>query len=609
MTFTCELDGAAPAPCTSPHDAGVLADGDHTFRVIGTDAAGNTSEDSVTFTVDTLSPETILDAAPPTPTNESSPSFSFSSEPDTTFECRLDFPAGDDWAECNSPYVPATPLDDAAHTFEVRAIDGAGNVDGSAALSTFVVDTVAPDATIDAGPPAKDPLATPPPATSDTTPSFDFSSNDPTATLECRVDTVQDADWAACGSPMVTQELEDGDHTFEVQAVDGAGNVGVGDERTFVVDATDPTTHLDPSGPSGTITDRTPSFDFNSDDPTATFECRVDSAIDWTACEPDQPTDEFDDGGPLPDGPHTFDVRAVDTVGNADASPETRAFSVDATAPTATITESPGSLTNDSTPRFGFALAVAESLAHFECKLDSGDFTGCNAPLTTPVLADGAHTFQVRAVDQYGNTQAPAVERAFTVDSAVSAATIDSGPSGTISESSATFAFSSGEAGASFECRLDSAGEFEPCSSPLGTGELEEGAHRFEVRARDGAGNVQATPTARTFTVDLPEETRPGSPSNEFTLGKAKLDRRKGTALLPVTLPGAGTVELSGDSVRSVRGQALGAGEMRLQVKARGKAKRALTKRGKATVEVEVTFTPTGGQAHTVGSRVRLVRR
>src|SRR5215213_6339582 len=80
--------------------------------------------------------------------------------------------------------------------------------------------------------------------------------------------------------------------------------------------------------------------------------------------------------------------------------------------------------------------------------------------------------------------------------------TIDSGPSGTVSSTSASFAFSSAEAGSTFECKLDG-GNFTSCTSPKSyTGPLSEGSHTFSVRATDAAGNVDATPATRTWTVN-----------------------------------------------------------------------------------------------------------
>ena len=76
---------------------------------------------------------------------------------------------------------------------------------------------------------------------------------------------------------------------------------------------------------------------------------------------------------------------------------------------------------------------------------------------------------------------------------------IDSGPSGTVTETSATFSFSANEP-ATFLCRLDGAA-FAPCTSPTSYANLTTASHSFEVAATDASFNVDASPAARTWTV------------------------------------------------------------------------------------------------------------
>src|SRR5215468_10769441 len=65
--------------------------------------------------------------------------------------------------------------------------------------------------------------------------------------------------------------------------------------------------------------------------------------------------------------------------------------------------------------------------------------------------------------------------------------TISSGPSETVTSTSATFAFVADEANATFECRLDG-GVWTACSSPRSYTGLLIGSHRFDVRATDPSG-------------------------------------------------------------------------------------------------------------------------
>jgi virginiamycin B lyase len=107
----------------------------------------------------------------------------------------------------------------------------------------------------------------------------------------------------------------------------------------------------------------------------------------------------------------------------------------------------------------------------------------------------------------------------------------------------------------------------------------------------------------------------PNAPPNDFSFGKVKRNKSKGTAKLPVIVPGPGGLVLEGKKVKPVVEQAVtraerGAGtEVLLKVKARGKGKRKLNRTGKAKVNLEVTYTPTGGQPNTQGTSLRLIMR
>jgi hypothetical protein len=119
----------------------------------------------------------------------------------------------------------------------------------------------------------------------------------------------------------------------------------------------------------------------------------------------------------------------------------------------------------------------------------------------TTTSGDGAATVVARAVDAAGNVSTS--QRNVTVDNTAPETQIDSGPEGTVTSTSAEFTFSSPDAGASFECSLDG-GSFAACSSPTRYDGLAAAAHTFAVRAKDAAGNVDATPATRSWTIDAP---------------------------------------------------------------------------------------------------------
>jgi Bacterial Ig-like domain len=118
--------------------------------------------------------------------------------------------------------------------------------------------------------------------------------------------------------------------------------------------------------------------------------------------------------------------------------------------------------------------------------------TGAEDLAGNPLAADEVWTFTTAAASQ---------------DTAPPETTIDSKPEALTNSTSASFSFSSNEAGSSFECKLDSP-NFTSCTSPQNYSNLSDGLHTFQVRATDVAGNVDATPDSYSWTVDTkPPET------------------------------------------------------------------------------------------------------
>ncbi len=409
VTFECRIDNASFAPCTSPFTPASLADGSRTFNVRARDQAGNISQPvAYTWTIDTAPPDTTISGGPANgSTTGPTVTFTFTSEPGATFQCRVDTGS---FSVCTSPFT-ITNLTDGSRTFNVRAIDAAGNIDATPASRTWTVDATPPDTTITGGPPES--------STTASTVSFTFSS-EAGATFQCQVDG---GSFTGCTSPYTITSLTNGSHTFRVRAIDAVGNIDpTPATRTWTVDAIPPDTSI-LSGPTGVISSTIVTFTFNASE-TATFQCRLNAGL-FTSC-----TSPHVISG-LTNGSQTFEVRAIDTVGNIDPTPATRTWTVDTQPPETTITSGPA---NGSTtvPSVTFNFTSSESGSTFECSVDGGSFLPCSSPENLS-LPNGARTFAVRAIDAVGNVDPTPATRNWTVDAIPPAVTsvTSSTPNGT----------------------------------------------------------------------------------------------------------------------------------------------------------------------------------
>ena len=216
---------------------------------------------------------------------------------------------------------------------------------------------------------------------------------------------------------------------------------------------------------------------------------------------------------------HTFQVVATDGASNVDATPAERTWTVvpppDTTAPDTVIDSGPSGSVVDTSATFSFS---ATEPSTFQCRLDGAASTPCTSPMSYANLSVTSHTFQVVATDGASNVDATPAERTWTVvpppDTTAPDTVIDSGPSGSVVDTSATFSFSATEP-STFQCRLDGAAST-PCTSPVSYANLSVTSHTFQVVATDGASNVDATPAERTWTVVPPPPELIGNPGFEL---------------------------------------------------------------------------------------------
>jgi hypothetical protein len=353
--------------------------------------------------------------------------------------------------------------------------------------------------------------------------SAEFTYEAPTATsYECRLDA---AVFSSCplGGPVEYTALSEGSHTFQVRGVNASGSDPTPASYTWIIDTTPPVvtidTHPDDPSPGATV-----QFTYHAPNESgSTFKCSLDGAP-ATSC----PTSGITYHG-LADGSHSFAVEATDAAGNAQLAPTELAWTVDnslvdTTSPQTTLLSKPAD--PSASPTASFTYEANEPGSSFECALDGAAFAVCpSTGVSYGSLANGAHSFQVRAVDPSGNVDPSPAGCSFVVvlagvSGSGQAAPQDSGspppalprkktaalntilsgkPAARTHDRTPTFRFHSNTAGARYQCKVDR-GPFRACGSPYTTAPLTAGTHTLKVRALHG-GLVDPTPATVSFKV------------------------------------------------------------------------------------------------------------
>jgi uncharacterized repeat protein (TIGR01451 family) len=233
------------------------------------------------------------------------------------------------------PYASHYPVDGLA----IGDVTGDGQPDvGIADYNHGVVLLRHAPAGTDVMPPVTSITGGPSGGTPDPTATFTFASNE-AGGFECQFD--QEPRFSPCTSPMTYSGLNAGAHSFQVRAVDLAGNADPTPEyRSFQVSAPDT---VITGGPAGTVRSHTASFTFDSGTTSASrYECRWDGGS-WSPCS--SPAGAYD----LAAGPHTFAVRALSSYGVADPSPASRTWTVETPADLAVSITGPATAKKNAT--------------------------------------------------------------------------------------------------------------------------------------------------------------------------------------------------------------------------------------------------------------------
>src|SRR5918994_2154399 len=121
-----------------------------------------------------------------------------------------------------------------------------------------------------------------------------------------------------------------------------------------------------------------------------------------------------------------------------------------------------------------------------------------------------------------------------------------------------------------------------------------------------GRANLDGTGVDQAFIA--PERRHAVAVAVNFSLGKLRRNRNRGTAKLTVEVPAPGDVALA--QTKKLKGSELradAAEKVRLPIKPRGKAKQQLAEKGKAMVRADVTYSPDGGEPTTQSKEIKLI--
>lgn len=356
------------------------------------------------------------------PTNDPDASFTYAAltdEEGVEFQCHLDSdpgslppatpPSEGEWEGCDAQPKAYPGLPDGFHRFWVRA-KGENPEWGEPANRGWEIDTVPPSTTIDAVPPSPN---------SGFAVGFSYSSSEPFSSFRCRLDdgAIQNCGSSASSGQKTYFDLIDGHHTFRVRATDNAGNTDPTPAthsflvQRFLGDVTPPDTRILTAPPNPS---RSPhaTFAYGSTEPGSTFQCRLDTAPFAPCSALGAPY------GPLPNGRHVFQVRAIDRAGNADSTPAAHAWRVAAPVPNTRFTRAPGGALRSrrgKPVRVSFRFRSSKPGSVFRCRADlTGPYRPCRSPHRFRAKP-GRHVFEVFATDALGNEEGTPAFRIFRV--------------------------------------------------------------------------------------------------------------------------------------------------------------------------------------------------
>jgi len=500
-------------------------EGQHTLYYYSADTFNNTEANkSQTFKVD-LTPPSAFDISSPTDgsstDNKSLPTFTWVASSDSgsgvaKYQLYIDNTVKQsNISPSQTSYTLTSSLAAGTHTWYIQAMDAAGNVTNS--TSTFslnVQDIIAPVTTIS------------------TNPSYTNGSNGwfktaPVVTLTRN--EVGTTSYQLDLSGLVTYTgsfaIPEGQHTLTYSSVDTSNNTETNKTQSFKIDAVAPSAFDISSPADGSSTDNAslPTFTWaassDSGSGMAKYQFYIDGALSRDSLSPSSTS--YTVSTPLIAGTHTWYIQAVDSAGNTTKSTSTFTINVADVVPPATALS-----TNPSSPDGSggwFVTAPVITLTRNEpgatyYQWDSTSPSGWQTYATGGITGpEGKHTLYYYSDDTSANTET-VKSKAFNVDLSAPAAfnigsPADNSSTNNVTKPTFTWTASSDSVSgvAKYQLYVDGSLNRDYLSasstSYTMTTPLDAGAHTWNVKAVDVAGN--AVSSTATFTLNVSDVTPP----------------------------------------------------------------------------------------------------
>lgn len=406
----------------------------------------------------------------------------------TTMSCLLNQTV----ISCSPSRLSLSGLADGDYVVKLNATDNKGQKATELVVS-FRVDATKPNVLV---------TQTPAAITGASSAQFIFSATDAlsgVSKVECLLDN---AAYSTCSSPWNLSSLATGNHTVKIRATDNATNIG--DEYTYSWSVNTSAAVITISQmPAAFSNSKSATFSFSGTANGITiteFDCSLDNAA-AIACTSSKTYSNLNEGS------HTFSVRGKDSDGNW-SSAFSYTWIVDTVAPVVSgVTANVNAQTKQTSASLSFSATDGggSGVASYTCSLDFAVFATCISPQNLTGLAVGSHTFQVKAMDNAGNTSTVG-SFTWNIDTVLPVVTITSGPTASTQNTSANFVFAVTDVSSgiqSIDCQIDSAA-YTTCTTAASYSSLAVGAHTFRVRAIDKAGNQTIQPYNWTIIAPLP---------------------------------------------------------------------------------------------------------